>query len=146
MAMTDSHHRFEFQRLHGMGEEVHEVARKKFGYHCRIYAPVGAREDLLAYLVRRILENGANSSFLNQLVDTDIPVGEVASDPIEKVREPEAFNTKSVGTAAKQHLWRFKNKFQRHRSSGCQCNESAVWRVGAIPKQRMACWSVRFGF
>ena len=87
MAMTDSHHRFEFQRLHGMGEDVHEAARKKFGCLCRIYAPVGAREDLLAYLVRRILENGANSSFLNQLVDSDIPVGEVASDPIEKVRE-----------------------------------------------------------
>ena len=60
---------FEFQRLHGMGEALHEIVREREGTRCRIYAPVGAHRDLLAYLVRRLLENGANSSFVNQIVD-----------------------------------------------------------------------------
>jgi RHH-type proline utilization regulon transcriptional repressor/proline dehydrogenase/delta 1-pyrroline-5-carboxylate dehydrogenase len=58
----DRARRFEFQRLHGMGEALHEIVRKKHGTRCRIYAPVGAHRDLLAYLVRRLLENGANSA------------------------------------------------------------------------------------
>lgn len=77
---------FEFQRLHGMGEEVHQFAKTAFGYRCRIYAPVGAHEDLLAYLVRRILENGANSSFVNQLMDRRVPVSQIVSDPIEQTK------------------------------------------------------------
>ena len=72
---------FEFQRLHGMGETLHEIVRKAHGHRCRIYAPVGAHKDLLAYLVRRLLENGANSSFVNQIVDTDVPAAEVVADP-----------------------------------------------------------------
>ena len=55
---------YEFQRLHGMGEALHKIVLKAEGTRCRIYAPVGAHEDLLAYLVRRLLENGANSSFV----------------------------------------------------------------------------------
>ncbi len=77
---------FEFQRLHGMGEEVHEVARDRFNYRCRIYAPVGAHRDLLAYLVRRVLENGANSSFVNQLMDRRVAVEQIVSDPIEQTQ------------------------------------------------------------
>ncbi|RYY33374.1 MAG: bifunctional proline dehydrogenase/L-glutamate gamma-semialdehyde dehydrogenase, partial [Sphingomonadales bacterium] len=60
---------FEFQRLHGMGEGLYERLVREEGYHCRIYAPVGGHRDLLAYLVRRLLENGANSSFVHQLAD-----------------------------------------------------------------------------
>ncbi len=60
---------FEFQRLHGMGDRLHDIVKRANGTHCRIYAPVGAYRDLLAYLVRRLLENGANSSFVNQIVD-----------------------------------------------------------------------------
>ncbi len=74
---------FEFQRLHGMGEALHEIVRAQAGTRCRIYAPVGAHRDLLAYLVRRLLENGANSSFVNQVVDGDIPPEQVAADPVE---------------------------------------------------------------
>ncbi len=74
---------FEFQRLHGMGEQLHEAVRKQSGARCRIYAPVGAHSDLLAYLVRRLLENGANSSFVNQIVDLDVTPEEIARDPIE---------------------------------------------------------------
>lgn len=72
---------YEFQRLHGMGETLHVLVLNANQTQCRIYAPVGAHEDLLAYLVRRLLENGANSSFVNQIVDEDIPPAEVAADP-----------------------------------------------------------------
>ena len=73
---------FEFQRLHGMGEALHEAVRAAHGTRCRIYAPVGAHHDLLAYLVRRLLENGANSSFVNQIVDESVTPEEIARDPI----------------------------------------------------------------
>ncbi|MEM8698308.1 MAG: bifunctional proline dehydrogenase/L-glutamate gamma-semialdehyde dehydrogenase PutA [Pseudomonadota bacterium] len=72
---------FEFQRLHGMGDSLHAVVKRQSNTRCRIYAPVGAHRDLLAYLVRRLLENGANSSFVNQIVDEDIPPEDVARDP-----------------------------------------------------------------
>ncbi len=75
---------FEFQRLHGMGEVLHRLVHEKQGTRCRIYAPVGAHRDLLAYLVRRLLENGANSSFVNQIVDKRVPVDDIVTDPFEK--------------------------------------------------------------
>ena len=80
---TDS---YEFQRLHGMGESLHQIVKQSEGTHCRIYAPVGAHRDLLAYLVRRLLENGANSSFVNQVVDTSIPPSEIARDPVTEMQ------------------------------------------------------------
>jgi RHH-type proline utilization regulon transcriptional repressor/proline dehydrogenase/delta 1-pyrroline-5-carboxylate dehydrogenase len=73
---------FEFQRLHGMGERLHDLVMADHGTRCRIYAPVGAHRDLLAYLVRRLLENGANSSFVNQIVDADVPPERVAACPL----------------------------------------------------------------
>ena len=76
---------FEFQRLHGMGEDVYEVLAEAEGdrpTRVRIYAPVGGHKDLLAYLVRRLLETGANSSFVNRMADADVPVAELASDPV----------------------------------------------------------------
>jgi RHH-type proline utilization regulon transcriptional repressor/proline dehydrogenase/delta 1-pyrroline-5-carboxylate dehydrogenase len=73
---------FEFQRLHGMGERLHDIVLENHGTRCRIYAPVGAHRDLLAYLVRRLLENGANSSFVNQIVDEDVTPLEVAACPL----------------------------------------------------------------
>jgi RHH-type proline utilization regulon transcriptional repressor/proline dehydrogenase/delta 1-pyrroline-5-carboxylate dehydrogenase len=73
---------FEFQRLHGMGERLHDIVLSGRGTRCRIYAPVGAHRDLLAYLVRRLLENGANSSFVNQIVDEDVPPARVAACPL----------------------------------------------------------------
>ena len=76
---------YEFQRLHGMGERLHEVLRTSAGTRTRIYAPVGAHKDLLAYLVRRLLENGANGSFVYQIADEDIPASTVAEDPLGKV-------------------------------------------------------------
>ncbi|MBM96664.1 MAG: bifunctional proline dehydrogenase/L-glutamate gamma-semialdehyde dehydrogenase [Oceanospirillaceae bacterium] len=78
---------FEFQRLHGMGESLHEQVRADEGTRCRIYAPVGEHQDLLAYLVRRLLENGANSSFVNQIVDTSIAPEVIAQDPFEQLEK-----------------------------------------------------------
>jgi RHH-type proline utilization regulon transcriptional repressor/proline dehydrogenase/delta 1-pyrroline-5-carboxylate dehydrogenase len=76
---------YEFQRLHGMGERLHEVLRTTAGTRTRIYAPVGAHKDLLAYLVRRLLENGANGSFVYQIADEHIPAAVVAEDPVAKL-------------------------------------------------------------
>ena len=76
---------FEFQRLHGMGEGLYERLVRDEGYHCRIYAPVGGHRDLLAYLVRRLLENGANSSFVHQLADERLTEAEILADPVEKI-------------------------------------------------------------
>ncbi len=69
---------FEFQRLHGMGEALYRAADE--AHRVRVYAPVGAHKDLLPYLVRRLLENGANSSFVNTFLDDDVPVEDVVSD------------------------------------------------------------------
>ncbi|MCV6610442.1 MAG: bifunctional proline dehydrogenase/L-glutamate gamma-semialdehyde dehydrogenase PutA [Amphritea sp.] len=85
LARNISVEKYEFQRLHGMGESLHDAVLKANNTRCRIYAPVGAHQDLLAYLVRRLLENGANSSFVNQIVDTRIKPEEIARDPFAAV-------------------------------------------------------------
>ncbi len=79
---------YEFQCLHGMGESLYEevVGPEKLGRPCRIYAPVGTHETLLAYLVRRLLENGANTSFVNQIADPDFPVERLLADPVARAR------------------------------------------------------------
>lgn len=78
---------YEFQRLHGMGEALYQNLVKQSAVKCRIYAPVGNHKDLLPYLVRRLLENGANSSFVNQLFDEDISIGEMVEDPFKLAAE-----------------------------------------------------------
>ena len=82
--------RFEMQRLHGMGEALHQQLLDKHKTGCRIYAPVGTHKDLLAYLVRRLLENGANSSFVSQLADETIPPSRVAESPLQKPLQAQA--------------------------------------------------------
>ncbi len=78
---------YEFQRLHGMGQALYDevVGLAKLNLPCRIYAPVGSHEDLLAYLVRRLLENGANTSFVNRLADDDAPIADIIADPVVEV-------------------------------------------------------------
>lgn len=87
MHFAGSRRDFEFQRLHGMGEELYAevIDPAKFDRPCRVYAPVGSHEDLLPYLVRRLLENGSNTSFVNRIVDEDIPVEDIIADPIAAV-------------------------------------------------------------
>ena len=77
--------RYEFQCLHGMGEGLYDEVVGPLDRPCRIYAPVGTHETLLAYLVRRLLENGANSSFVNRIQDPAVPVSELAADPVALV-------------------------------------------------------------
>ncbi len=142
MAMADDTTSFEFQRLHGMGEALYQTLRQKHDVRCRIYAPVGAHEDLLAYLVRRLLENGANSSFVNQIVDDAVSPEEIASDPFAAVESlgdaiahpsikqpsqlfgPNRQNSKGwdlTDPVAVEMLDRERNRFQKCR-----------WRAGAI--------------
>jgi len=77
---------YEFQRLHGMGDALHSYVRNTLGRPVRIYAPVGEHEDLLAYLVRRLLENGANSSFVAKITDTAVSIEDIITDPFEDQR------------------------------------------------------------
>lgn len=114
---------YEFQRLFGMGEELYAqvVGPAAMNKPCRIYAPVGGHKDLLAYLVRRLLENGANTSFVNRIVDEKLPVEEIVADPIDathrlethrhpgiplpaQLYEPERSNSKGYDLADPQEL------------------------------------------
>jgi RHH-type proline utilization regulon transcriptional repressor/proline dehydrogenase/delta 1-pyrroline-5-carboxylate dehydrogenase len=84
---------YEFQRLHGMGRLLYaEAARQVERFpRIRVYAPVGEHKDLLAYLVRRLLENGANTSFVNRFMDEEVPVAEIVRDPITEVERLETY-------------------------------------------------------
>lgn len=79
---------YEFQCLHGMGDTLYDqIVEDNSPLTCRIYAPVGSHESLLAYLVRRLLENGANTSFVNRIVNQNLPVSELIENPIDKIKE-----------------------------------------------------------
>ncbi len=99
--VADSRHEanFEFQRLHGMGEDIFDELAKLEGKQrtpVRIYAPVGSHKDLLAYLVRRLLENGANSSFVNRMADAEVPAAELATDPVADIAALEPKRNPSI--------------------------------------------------
>ncbi|MEG9883844.1 MAG: bifunctional proline dehydrogenase/L-glutamate gamma-semialdehyde dehydrogenase PutA [Hyphomicrobiales bacterium] len=90
MVMAGSNRDFEFQRLHGMGQALYDeiAGDDRFGgIPCRVYAPVGTHEDLLAYLVRRLLENGANTSFVHRIANDKAPISEVIADPVERAEQ-----------------------------------------------------------
>jgi RHH-type proline utilization regulon transcriptional repressor/proline dehydrogenase/delta 1-pyrroline-5-carboxylate dehydrogenase len=95
---------FEFQCLHGMGDSLYDQIVTGEKIQCRIYAPVGHHEDLLAYLVRRLLENGANSSFVNAIVDETQPVESLLEDPVEKTqRLKDKYNHQIIKPIALYH-------------------------------------------
>jgi len=80
---------YEFQRLHGMGETLYDALRAEApAAACRVYAPVGGHRDLLAYLVRRLLENGANSSFVSVAADPSVPIADILRRPQHSIRDP----------------------------------------------------------
>ena len=87
LAIAGTRTDFEFQRLHGMGEALYEELRGRRNVSVRVYAPVGAHEDLLPYLVRRLLENGANTSFVNRIHDESIPIEKLIADPVDHVAQ-----------------------------------------------------------
>ncbi|USD67459.1 bifunctional proline dehydrogenase/L-glutamate gamma-semialdehyde dehydrogenase PutA [Vibrio sp. SCSIO 43136] len=83
VSVMAQHDQYEFQRLHGMGDALYNHAKSAYGQSVRIYAPVGSHKDLLPYLVRRLLENGANSSFVHRLVDARCPVASLTQHPVD---------------------------------------------------------------
>lgn len=95
--MTMSSHRdFEFQRLHGMGDALYDHILQAYQIPVRIYAPVGAHKDLLPYLVRRLLENGANSSFVHQLLDKSYPIDKLVVHPYDKLLANETLHNPEI--------------------------------------------------
>ena len=94
MEMAGDYTDYEFQRLHGMGEALHDSLIEA-GCASRIYAPVGGHKELLPYLVRRLLENGANSSFVNQLIDPDLSVDDIVADPIDELATWKPYQTRT---------------------------------------------------
>ncbi|MGB8363639.1 MAG: bifunctional proline dehydrogenase/L-glutamate gamma-semialdehyde dehydrogenase PutA [Rhizomicrobium sp.] len=115
---------FEYQRLHGMGETLYQLYRdvKKAGHvgpGTRVYAPVGTHEDLLAYLVRRLLENGANTSFVNRLANAETPIAEIIADPVDLLMTHQPRRS--------AHIPKPENLFPgRHNSTGFLWNDPAV--------------------
>jgi RHH-type proline utilization regulon transcriptional repressor/proline dehydrogenase/delta 1-pyrroline-5-carboxylate dehydrogenase len=93
---------YEFQRLHGMGRLLYTEAARQIARfpRVRVYAPVGEHKDLLAYLVRRLLENGANTSFVNRFMDEQVPVAEIVRDPISEIERLEAYAHPRLGVPA----------------------------------------------
>ncbi|KPK56370.1 MAG: bifunctional proline dehydrogenase/L-glutamate gamma-semialdehyde dehydrogenase PutA [Gammaproteobacteria bacterium] len=91
--LAGSNSGYEFQRLHGMGDELYDevVGADKLNLPCRVYAPVGNHEDLLPYLVRRLLENGSNTSFVNRIVDEKAPIDAIVEDPVDTVSKFDSF-------------------------------------------------------
>jgi RHH-type proline utilization regulon transcriptional repressor/proline dehydrogenase/delta 1-pyrroline-5-carboxylate dehydrogenase len=102
-AQTDNKH-YEFQRLHGMGEHVH-AALLRDGFKSRIYAPIGPRRELLPYLVRRLLENGASSSFVRQLTDTAITIDSLVRDPFTLASDHSLARFVGLPTDVRQQVW-----------------------------------------
>lgn len=96
MARAGKQQDFELQRLHGMGETLHHKVMEKCATRHRIYAPVGHHRDLLAYLVRRLLENGANNSFVHQIRDHKVPVAHVAADPFTLLERTHTQDTPAI--------------------------------------------------
>ena len=124
---------FEFQRLHGMGEGLYERLVREDGYRCRIYAPVGGHRDLLAYLVRRLLENGANSSFVHQLADETLSDADILADPVAKIA--------AIGGARHPSIPLPADLFgERRNSSGIDLQDRSIlaetvrslWSLGAL--------------
>lgn len=89
MELTKNNSSFEFQGLHGMAQPLYDqiVGKENYNVNCRIYAPVGSHKNLLGYLVRRLLENGANSSFVNCLADPDVSIEKIIQDPVKRMTE-----------------------------------------------------------
>ncbi|MGG5822546.1 bifunctional proline dehydrogenase/L-glutamate gamma-semialdehyde dehydrogenase PutA [Falsiroseomonas sp. HW251] len=129
---------YEFQRLHGMGEALHAELRRRHGTRCRIYAPVGVHRDLLAYLVRRLLENGANSSFVHRVLDPRVPVEAAVGDPVAEAREDGGTPHPRVALPAALY------GAERRNSSGWNLNEPSEAEAleRAMAPWRHASWTV----
>mgnify|MGYP003635398612 CR=1 FL=1 len=109
LAMADDKEKFEFQKLHGMGDALHNGLVERYKAQCRVYAPVGEHKDLLAYLVRRLLENGANSSFVNQIVDNNVSAKVIARDPFSMIEMDFENHPAAIANSSELYLPERKN-------------------------------------
>ena len=135
-----SHQDFEFQRLHGMGDALYNHVMTMFESNVRIYAPVGSHKNLLPYLVRRLLENGANSSFVHRLVDANCPMSELIEHPVTTLQNrstlhnglivlppaifPDRKNSNSVNIEIESEAMLFEQKLKQFKGK--------EWHVGSI--------------
>jgi RHH-type transcriptional regulator, proline utilization regulon repressor / proline dehydrogenase / delta 1-pyrroline-5-carboxylate dehydrogenase len=119
---------FEFQRLHGMGEELytHVTDRGGLGIPCRVYAPVGEHEDLLPYLVRRLLENGSNTSFVNRIVNEGEPIDSIIADPVRAVDALEKVAHQRIPQPLDIYQPERRNSLGVHLANGAVCHEMAA--------------------
>lgn len=115
---------FEFQRLHGMGEALYEAVQfdERTAHPVRIYAPVGGHEDLLGYLVRRLLENGANTSFINRIADDETPVSDIVADPVEQAELEREEGTRRLAIPRPREIY----LPERSASAGLALTEASV--------------------
>ena len=133
---------YEFQCLHGMGEPLYEevVGRGKLNRPCRVYAPVGSHETLLAYLVRRLLENGANTSFVNRVADASVAVDDLVADPVATASAIQPLGAPHDKIAAPRDLYapdrvnsrgaRFlRRRTPRQARDGLQASAETRWRA-----------------
>jgi len=134
---------YEFQCLHGMGENLYDevVGRDKLDRPARIYAPVGTHETLLAYLVRRLLENGANSSFVNRIADKEVSIDELVADPADVVRAMEKIGAQHTAIAAPIDIFRP----DRANSTGLDLSDENVLRALTENLQKKASGSWQAG-
>ena len=119
---------FEFQRLHGMGEELytHVTDPSGLGIPCRVYAPVGEHEDLLPYLVRRLLENGSNTSFVNRIVNENEPIDAIIADPVRAVDALERVAHTRIPQPVDIYQPERKNSLGIHLANGAECHAMAA--------------------
>jgi RHH-type proline utilization regulon transcriptional repressor/proline dehydrogenase/delta 1-pyrroline-5-carboxylate dehydrogenase len=114
---------YEFQRLHGMGDALYDQILKEEQVPCRIYAPVGEHADLLAYLVRRLLENGANTSFVSNIVDENVPVESLLEDPVEIVSGWRQIRNAAIPLPEDLYLGAVSESGQRKNSAGLDLSD-----------------------
>ncbi len=149
LSLVGDYRDFEFQCLHGMGNELYEqiVPKEAYGIPCRIYAPVGSHEDLLPYLVRRLLENGANSSFVNRIVDDKAPISELVDDPVAKAKM--YFNKMNKNIPLPEHIFApkrknskgvdFSNRYDRSLLQDELKKLNLFWKAGPIVGGTLHC-------
>ena len=137
---------YEFQRLHGMGEALYEALRDEPGAACRVYAPVGGHRDLLAYLVRRLLENGANSSFVSVAADPSVPVATILQAAAgldrrrQRTRAIRASRCRAISTGRSGRIRRASSSATARASRRCWTRCALRRRAAARPRRCRRRW------
>ena len=154
-ALANGSQVYEFQRLHGMGEALHSIAGADLALPCRVYAPVGTHEDLLPYLVRRLLENGANTSFVNRIYDEQLAPEQLVVDPVScadpaasagvrlptALYEPERRNSQGLNLADASGLTRLQARLAMLPVVAVDEAGDQFVRAPADRRRILGCWS-----